>query len=146
MADFLSREARSRFMSSIRVRDTGPELIVRARLRNAGIRNLTRGQSLPGRPDIVLRKQRAAVFVNGCFWHGHKCDHNPLPASNRNFWVRKIATNRVRDRRVSRQLRSQGWRVLTIWTCRLESDAARVQRQLSATRIGATDSRARRGV
>ena len=111
------REARSRAMAKIHVKDTAIEILVRKRLFHLGFRYKVNDRSLPGKPDIVFPKYRAVIFVHGCFWHGHDCSLFRLPKTNRNFWKNKIASNRLRDRRVMDALRDQNWRVGVIWEC-----------------------------
>ncbi|MCD8283036.1 MAG: very short patch repair endonuclease [Prevotella sp.] len=119
--DILSAEQRRRCMGSVRSRDTGPELVVRRYLFAHGFRYRLHARRLPGSPDIVLKKYRAVVFVNGCFWHGHEaCRYAALPATHAAFWAEKIRGNRERDRRVDLELSALGWRVLTVWTCGLK--------------------------
>lgn len=91
----------------------------------AGLKGWRRHQPLPGKPDFVWRKERTVVFVDGCFWHGHACGRNPSPETNERVWREKIERNKVRDRRVIRVLRSQGWSVLRIWECQLKKEPAR---------------------
>jgi len=112
--------ARSRTMSAVRHGGTRPELEVRAVLRSLGYRFQTLVQDLPGTPDIVFKGRRAAIFVHGCYWHGHSCAHGKRQSrTNKQYWESKISRNRVRDRRNVRALRNGGWRVLVIWECQL---------------------------
>lgn len=115
--DRMTPEARSALMSRIRGKDTKPELFVRRALHAIGLRFRLHRQDLPGRPDLAFPKYRAVVFVNGCFWHGHHCALSKIPASNSEFWRRKIELNRVRDGRARSSLGAMGWRVLTVWEC-----------------------------
>lgn len=115
--DTRSPEQRSHIMRSVRSRDTGPELLVRQILHRLGLRFRLHRKDLPGRPDVVLTKHRTAVFVHGCFWHGHGCAKGRLPKSRLSFWTDKIERNRKRDAESARALRAAGWRVLTIWQC-----------------------------
>lgn len=130
MADRVSKETRSRIMASIRGKDTYPEKLARALLTEAGLRYRLHVKGLPGTPDIVLPKFRAVVFVNGCFWHGHNCLGGRRPGVNRTFWETKIQRNISRDRSAARKLRSMGWRVFTVWECRLEGGIQRTLRGL----------------
>lgn len=120
MADALSSERRSALMSRVGQKNTGPELAVRRMLYAAGWRYRLHRKGLPGTPDIVFVSRRAALFVHGCFWHGHSCRLGRLPKSRREFWEAKIAANRERDTKKVLQLVDQGWRVMTIWQCSLK--------------------------
>jgi len=106
-------------MSSIRGKDTRPEMAVRRGLHGHGVRYRLHAKELPGRPDLVLRKYRAVIFVHGCFWHGHDCPMFRLPSSRIDFWRAKIERNRERDREVMAALKERDWRRLTIWECAL---------------------------
>lgn len=118
MTDIVDRATRSRMMSGIRGKDTQPEMVVRRALYARGLRFRLHDRSLPGRPDIVIKKHRVAIFVNGCFWHGHQgCRYFRLPATNPEFWDGKIAGNRARDARKVHALREAGWRVAVVWEC-----------------------------
>ena len=118
--DKMSEEQRHRCMASIRGRDTKPELIVRRYLFGRGFRYRLNHPRLPGHPDIVLRKYRTVIFVNGCFWHGHKgCRYFTIPKSNTDFWSAKISRNAERDRSVQQQLAAMGWHCVTVWECQL---------------------------
>ena len=118
MADRMTREQRHRCMSRIRGRDTKPELVVRRWLWRQGYRYRLYVKSLPGRPDIVMRKWRTAIFVNGCFWHGHDCQKHQ-PVTNARFWQEKISRNRQRDEHNMSLLQAAGWNVIVIWECQL---------------------------
>ena len=116
----MTPEQRHRCMSRIRGRDTKPELVVRRWLWHQGYRYRLYVKSLPGRPDIVMRKWRTVIFVNGCFWHGHHCGNNlRKPATNAQFWQDKINRNRERDARNQELLRAAGWNVIVVWECQL---------------------------
>lgn len=125
MADTLTPAQRSERMSRIRGRDTRPERLVRSHLHRAGLRFRLHGAKLPGRPDLVLPKYATVVFVEGCFWHGHRCQKGRIPGTNSMFWASKIATNQARDQRNQRALRRIGWRVLRVWECQLAKAATR---------------------
>lgn len=107
-------------MAAVRGTDTAPEIFVRKMLFRAGFRFRLHVKDLPGRPDIVLRRYRTAVFVHGCFWHGHTCKRGKRPDANKDFWNAKIGGNIRRDRRNRAALRRAGWRAVVIWQCRLE--------------------------
>jgi DNA mismatch endonuclease (patch repair protein) len=119
-------------MRRIRTNGTKPELAVREVLQSMGYEYELQREDLPGTPDIVLPEWRTAVFVHGCFWHGHeKCDRGRrVPKTNRQMWVTKIAQNRERDARVKEQLETAGWRVVVIWDCETR-DPAKLERIIS---------------
>lgn len=119
MADTLTPAERSERMSRIRSQDTKPELVVRRHLHALGFRYRLHVRELPGKPDLVLPKYRAVVFVEGCFWHGHSCQKGRVPGTNPTFWQAKVETNQARDKRNQRLLRRDGWRVLRVWECQL---------------------------
>jgi DNA mismatch endonuclease (patch repair protein) len=119
MVDVFSERKRSWIMSRIRGRHTKPDLKLVRILRSLRLRCRRYDRSLPGTPDAALHSERIAVFVHGCFWHGHPgCNKAALPSSNRVFWRRKIALNRRRDTRQIRLLRQEGWSVAVFWTCK----------------------------
>lgn len=121
MADKLTPEQRHKCMSSIRSRNTKPEVLVRKYLFARGFRFRINVRRLPGTPDIVLRKYRTVIFVNGCFWHGHEgCRYYVLPKTNTDFWQAKIERNRERDHSERLQLRLMGWHVIQVWECQLK--------------------------
>ena len=121
-------------MAAIRSKNTKPETIVRKGLWKRGFRYRLNHKRLPGHPDLVLRKYRTCIFVNGCFWHGHgvslTIDHEPLtiessecckiPKTNREFWVAKIRRNKERDKEEQRRLAEMGWHCITVWECELK--------------------------
>lgn len=117
MTDVLTPEQRKLNMSRIRGRDTKPEMLVRRGLHARGLRYRLHDRSLPGRPDLVLRKYHTAVFIHGCFWHAHRCALSKLPTSRQDFWKQKLEGNKARDRKAIELLRSSGWRVVVIWEC-----------------------------
>lgn len=122
MADRMTPEQRHRCMAAIKGKNTRPEIIVRKFLFANGLRFRIHDRRLPGTPDIVLPKFRTAIFINGCFWHGHKgCRSSHLPTTNNTFWQRKINLNKARDMRVAVELRLRGWRVIRLWECGLKN-------------------------
>ena len=134
MTDVMSRAARSSLMSRIRGKDTGPERTLRSMLHREGFRYRLHAAGIPGRPDLVFPTRRLVVFVDGCFWHA--CPrHFSMPATNRRFWERKIARNVARRSEVMTELRTAGWRVHTVWECRLREkprlELRRIVRKLS---------------
>ena len=120
MADTLTPEERSRLMSRVQSKDTKPEWVLRSALHRLGFRYSLRRKDLPGKPDLVLVKYRAVIFVNGCFWHRHPdCRHATTPKSNLEFWERKFRRNVERDKRNHKELCEKGWRVIVVWECEL---------------------------
>ena len=118
-------------MASIRSKDTKPELVVRKGLWKRGFRYRLNDKRLPGHPDLVLRKYRTCIFVNGCFWHGHGVTESQvsdlvdsacckIPRTNREFWVAKISRNMQRDKEEQRKLAEMGWHSITVWECSLK--------------------------
>lgn len=122
MADVHSPKIRSYNMSRIKGKNTKPELVVRKFLFVNGFRYRLNQKNLPGKPDIVLAKYKTAIFVNGCFWHGHKgCKYFVLPKTRTEWWLQKIKETQRRDKQAEIQLNVMGWRVITIWSCELKS-------------------------
>lgn len=141
--DTRTPEQRRRIMQAVRSKNTEPELVVRRLLHSMGYRYRLHRKDLPGRPDIAFISRRKAVFVHGCFWHGHECPKGRLPKSRLDYWKPKISKNRKRDRANEEHLRSLGWSVLVIWQCEtadLESLALRLQYFVGRKKIGSTSS------
>ena len=134
--DFLTPAQRSERMSRIRGSGTKPELILAKELRQIGMRFRQQAKGIAGKPDFANKSKRVAIFVNGCFWHGHLCQKGRIPKTNSSFWAEKILANRKRDRRNARYLRVSGWIVITVWECRikkktlLEKEILRIRREL----------------
>ena len=123
MPDVLTPTQRHRCMSHIRSKATKPEMAVRRWLWAHGYRYRLNVRSVPGKPDIVMRRYRTAIFVNGCFWHGHEgCSKFVMPKSNTDFWQRKIDRNRERDKQNYDILIQNGWQVIVLWECQLSKD------------------------
>ena len=145
MSDKLSPQQRHKAMAAVRSKDTKPEMIVRKGLWKRGFRYRLNHKRLPGHPDLVLRKYRTCIFVNGCFWHGHKVTELPvqdsefsaklsgkaerkiqdsdcckIPKTNREFWVAKICRNKERDKEEQKKLAAMGWHCITVWECELK--------------------------
>lgn len=125
MVDNLRPESRSHAMRQVRSRDTTPERRVREILCSLGQRGYRmHRRDLPGAPDIVWISKRRALFVHGCFWHGHRCKRGRrMPATNQTYWLAKILRNRARDVRARAALRRLGWSVFTVWECELRNPA-----------------------
>ena len=124
----LSPERIYKNMAAIRSKNTKPEMIVRRGLWKRGFRFRLNHKRLPGHPDLVLRKYRTCIFVNGCFWHGHFVELSKLknsacckiPTTNRDFWVKKICRNKERDKEDQKKLAAMGWHCVTVWECELK--------------------------
>ena len=129
MTDVMTPEQHSRCMSAVKVKDTKPEMIVRKYLFSKGLRYRLHDKKLPGSPDIVLKKYRTVIFIDGCFWHGHEgCPYFKMPKSNEFFWEQKIKRNKARDIANDYVLQTQGWRIIRIWECEIKKVAGREKR------------------
>jgi DNA mismatch endonuclease (patch repair protein) len=129
VTDVYSIEKRSAVMRRVKGKDTSPELAVRKALTRLGARYRLHRKDLPGKPDIVLPGRRLALFVHGCFWHGHDCARGArVPKQNRDYWVGKVERNRARDAKSREALAALGWRVETIWECDIKDVDALEQR------------------
>nr|WP_174505646.1 DNA mismatch endonuclease Vsr [Acinetobacter sp. Marseille-Q1620] len=118
MTDIVDSITRSRMMSNIKGKNTKPEILIRCLLHRHGFRFRIHRKDLPGKPDIVLPKYNAIIFIHGCFWHGHQnCRLFKLPTSRTEFWEVKISKNRENDLKVKGLLLNSGWRICTIWEC-----------------------------
>ena len=130
MADFVSKDKRSKIMRAIRQKDTKPEIIVRKALHKSGYRFRLHRKDLPGTPDIVLPKFRCVIMVHGCFWHQHSsCSASRIPQSNKDYWEGKLLRNIQRDRENRQALEQLGWTVHIIWECET-SDIAMLTRRI----------------
>ena len=118
--DVVDAATRSRMMAGIKGKNTKPELVVRRGLHALGFRYLLHDRRLPGKPDMVLPRWHAVVFVHGCFWHGHDCPLFRWPGSRQDFWRQKIGRNQERDVDVEAELDRAGWRMLKIWECSMK--------------------------
>lgn len=126
MTDVMTPEQRSRCMPAIKGKDTKPEMIVRKYLFSRGLRYRVNNRKLPGSPDIVLKKYKTVVFIDGCFWHGHEgCKYYRLPKTNVDFWRHKIAINIARDYANGVDLRLAGWKVIRVWECDIKTKVKR---------------------
>jgi DNA mismatch endonuclease (patch repair protein) len=121
MGDLVTTAQRSALMQRVRQQGTEPELAVRRLLHRAGYRFRLHAKELPGSPDVVFRPRRAAIFVHGCFWHGHDC-RVTRPKANSEFWASKIEANRRRDAAAEEALTARGWRHLVVWECETKDE------------------------
>lgn len=119
--DIISKKLRSRNMSHIRSKNTLPELMVRKKLFALGYRYRIH-YNLPGKPDIVFPSKKIAIFVNGCFWHGHGCKLDHVPKTNNDFWRKKIISNIKRDKKCHNLLKRRGWKVIVLWECKINKN------------------------
>lgn len=135
MVDVFSTTKRSSVMSTIRSKNTKPEMTVRSELHKRGYRYKLHCRDLPGKPDLVLKRFKTAIQVRGCFWHGHTCHDGHIPKSRPEYWVPKLANNKRRDKRNDTKLRRLGWSVLVVWECqctgvKLLKTISRIERHL----------------
>jgi len=127
MTDVVDSETRSRMMSGIRGKDTRPELEIRLQLHRLGFRYRLHDKQLPGKPDIVLKKYHAVIFVHGCFWHRHNCRLFKWPKTRPEFWKKKITRNHENDLKALQNLKSSGWRVCIVWECSIKGADKNIQ-------------------
>lgn len=121
--DTITKEQRHRNMSHIRAKNTGPEIIVRKYLFSRGLRYRLYDIKLPGRPDLIFKKYKTVLFINGCFWHQHpNCKRASIPKSNQEYWINKLENNKKRDQANFEQYRYLGWNVIVVWECELKPD------------------------
>ena len=126
--------SRSELMSRVRSKgNVTTELKLASLLRRAGLQGWRRHQPLPGKPDFVWRKAKLAVFVDGCFWHGHDCGKNVSPKTNATAWREKLERNKTRDRKVGRALRVKGWSVVRVWECELRKKPGRAVQRIASS-------------
>lgn len=125
MSDVHDKITRSFNMSQIKSKDTKPELLVRKFLFNKGLRYKLNCKKLTGKPDLVFPKYSTVVFINGCFWHGHKnCKYFVVPKTRTEWWLEKINSNIVRDINTFKELKKEGWKIITVWECQLKNGKA----------------------
>lgn len=116
---------RKRIMQAVKCKDTKPEKTIRSILSNLGYRYRLQGKDLPGCPDLIFRRKKKAIFVNGCFWHGHQCPRGKrIPKNNKDYWVKKISGNVQRDAKNGQELAALGWKVLIVWECEIRNQDA----------------------
>ena len=123
--DTRTKAKRSEIMAAVHSKDTGPEMLVRRYLWSKGMRYRVHAANIPGRPDIAVRRHKLAIFVHGCFWHGHEdCPRGRLPTSRLEYWGPKIEANKNRDAAIAKQLKRNGWHHVVIWECQLRTKQA----------------------
>ena len=123
MTDVFTPRKRSQIMSRITSKDTSPETLVRSALHKAGYRYGLHVSDLPGKPDVVLRKYKTVIFINGCFWHQHKgCKRSSVPKTSQEYWIPKLERNVEKQKIDLKELKKLGWKVLIIWECEAKSD------------------------
>lgn len=127
MTDIVDSVTRSRMMSGIRGRNTKPEILVRSLLHRQGFRFRLHVRELPGKPDIVLPRYHAAIFVHGCFWHGHDCPLFRMPGTRADFWRDKIGRNQTNDQKAKSALLAAGWRVGVVWECAIRGPGKNIE-------------------
>lgn len=132
MPDTVSQKRRSEIMSHIKSKDTSIELLVRKQLFAQGLRYRVNYKKLPGKPDIVFTKKKVAIYIHGCFWHGHDvgCRYSHVPQSRAEYWFEKINRTKIRDREHIDELESDGWRVLIVWECEIRKDLQKVVEEI----------------
>jgi len=119
-SDVFSPEKRSEVMRAVKGKDTKTEIALRKALFALGFRYRLNVEDLPGKPDLVFPKYKTVIFVHGCFWHGHRCKRGKrVPKTNRAYWTEKIARNKARDKKNAAALKKLGWKVITVWECKL---------------------------
>lgn len=128
MTDVVDPETRSKMMSGIRGKDTKPELEIRQSLHQRGIRYRLHDEKLPGKPDIVLKKYNAVIFIHGCFWHRHNCHLFKWPKTRPEFWKQKINRNHENDTTALEGLQSAGWRVCIVWECSIKGASKNISK------------------
>lgn len=147
--DSLSKERRSALMKKVKQASTAPEVNLRKAMHRRGLRYVISDKKLPGSPDLSFPKYSAAVFVHGCFWHGHDCRQGRPPSTNTSYWVPKLNANKERDARKEQAIRDLGWQVFTVWECELRNQGVdRISSALGsriARRQSSTMSRSKRG-
>ena len=140
MSDTMTPEQRHKIMSQVHSKNTTPERAVRRELWRRGYRYRLNDRRLPGSPDLVLPKYRAVIFINGCFWHGHRgCTKYTVPKTNEQFWRKKVARNIARDELNAQRLDTLAWTVITVWECELskknlDATIARIEADLQAAK------------
>ena len=126
--DTRSLVQRRKIMQAVKPKNTSPEIAVRRLLFSRGYRYRVHYQKLPGKPDIAFPSRRKAIFVHGCFWHGHDCSKGQPPKSNQDYWLPKLQANTTRDHKKTAEIKEMGWEVLIVWQCEIANKEALVGR------------------
>ncbi len=132
MTDIVDSKTRSRMMSGIQGKNTKPEVLIRSLLHRKGFRFRIHEKKLPGKPDIVLKKYQAVIFVHGCFWHRHLCHLFKWPKTRPDFWRNKINRNVINDQKNIQALTSSGWRICIVWECSIKGIHKNIQATISS--------------
>jgi DNA mismatch endonuclease, patch repair protein len=130
--DTVDKATRSRIMSSVGRKNTGPEKSLRYVLHKAGLRYRLHDRALPGSPDLVFPRFRSVIFIHGCYWHSHGCYKSTVPKSRNEFWAAKFCANKLRDRRNVQLLTEKYWRVMVVWECAITGKSAYSSAKLAA--------------
>jgi DNA mismatch endonuclease (patch repair protein) len=130
MTDIVDSATRSRMMSGIRAKNTKAEVEIRKRLFAAGFRYRLHDTKLPGKPDIIFPSYKAVIFIHGCFWHAHDCELFKVPSTRKAFWHKKLNRNREKDEENNRNLKKDGWRIMTIWECSFRGAGKKRDKQI----------------
>ncbi len=128
--DTVDSKTRSKMMSSVRSKDTKLEVEIRKRLFAMGFRYRLHPSGLPGRPDLVLKKHKTVIFINGCFWHLHGCEFSSIPQTRTKWWKEKLEGNRKRDLDNIRKLHKEGWKIVIIWECAIRKAKADMREKM----------------
>jgi DNA mismatch endonuclease (patch repair protein) len=132
MVDIVDASTRSRMMSGIRSKDTRHEIEIRKKLFSLGYRYRLHDSRLPGKPDIILPRYKAVVFIHGCFWHAHDCELFKMPSTRVAFWRQKLDRNKQKDRENNNALKNLGWRISTIWECSFRGTGKKREKEIDA--------------
>lgn len=130
MADIVDQATRSRMMSGISSKNTKAEVEIRKKLFSLGYRYRIHDSKLPGKPDIIMARFKAVIFIHGCFWHAHNCVLFKLPSTRRAFWKNKLKRNSQKDTENNKELKKMGWRIMTVWECSFRGAGKKREEQI----------------